>query len=130
MAAAPRHWMKLDLAFLTRGSIEDLGLRCGPAGPLAIIALATETHAANLGGRREDVDTLTWRYSYLARRCFVDADAVRAIVQAAQSIGLVELFDEDGDEFTVRMKRFREWHGKDPNATVRKRASRARAAAG
>jgi hypothetical protein len=116
----------LDDAFLTRGSIEALADEFPGFGPLAIIALICEARAGVGGGKRKDHDIVEWRYTFLARRVRADAATARAIVNAAAQIGLIEVMDESGDRFKVRLLRWNEWNAKDPTAAERKRRSRAR----
>jgi hypothetical protein len=122
----PRPWMPIDRAFLVRGSIETLGEHHGPAGPVVIFALIAEACAPIGGGKREDFDLVAWRYPFLARRAFTTATEARAIVDEARDLGLVELLEDDGEAFRLRLLRFREWHGNDPGAAERQAASRAR----
>jgi hypothetical protein len=125
----PRPWFRLDSTFLTRGSIEALGDECGPVGPLAILALIGEAEGAIGTGKRTDFDVVGWRYSYMARRIFSDADATRHAIAEAVKIGLLAMVAEHDDTFTVRLLRWQEWHAKDPGGAVRTQATRRRKAA-
>jgi hypothetical protein len=122
----PRSWFTLDDAFLTRGSIESLADEFPGFGPLAIIALIAEARAGVGGGKRKDHDVVEWHYTFLARRIRTAATTARAIVSTAAKVGLIEVIDESGDSFKVRLLRWNEWNAKDPTAAERKRRSRAR----
>jgi hypothetical protein len=119
----PRPWHPLDNAFLTRGSI-DLADQFPGFGPLAIVALIAETNGAVGGGKRKDFDVLEWQYSYLARRIRVEPATASAIIHVAEALTLVEMLEEDGDRFKLRLPRWSEWHPKDPGAAERKRRQR------
>ena len=123
---APRPWFKLDDSFLTRGSIETLADEFPGFGPLAFLALICEASAGVGGGKRTDQDVVDWHYTYFARRIRTDAATVRSIVTAAAKIGLVEILDEAGDSFKLRLLRWNEWAPKDGTAAERQRRSRAR----
>ncbi|MHB8234391.1 MAG: hypothetical protein ACYDHT_07030 [Solirubrobacteraceae bacterium] len=126
MMERPRPWFSLDNAFLMRGSIETLADEFPGFGPLAIVALICEASGRIGGGKQSDFDVLDWHYSYLARRLRTDAATAKAIVAAGSVVGLVEVISEDGDAFTLRLLRWKDWHPKDPPATERKRRERAR----
>jgi hypothetical protein len=123
--AYPRPWFPIDQAFLTRGSIEELGEAHGAAGPLSLIALVAEANMAVGAGKRDNFDVVKWRYRDLGRRIRVDAEEAEAIVRSAERIGLVKIVGEDDGAFTVRLLRWQEWHGRNAGAANRKATERA-----
>lgn len=122
----PRHFFPLDDTFLVRDTIQTLGERHGPQGPLLMVALIAEASGAVTGGKREDFDVVKWTFSAVARRAFVaSVEEARAIVQTAHEIGLVEVLEQDELRFRLRLLRWGEWHPKDPGAAGRQKRSRA-----
>lgn len=124
----PRPHVPLDVAFLGQDTIRELGDRHGAAGPLVVIALVTEAHAA-IPGKTKDFDVVEGRFTALARSAFIDSGTAQEILRSAVEVGLVEVVESDLIRFKVRLLKWSKWTAKDPTAASRKAKQRGRGSA-
>lgn len=121
----PAEWVPHDVFFLGRASIQELGDRFGPAGPLVFLHIIHEAKRAALGGAPVGKQGIVNRtYRSVARSAFLrdDTATVRAIVAACVEEELLELLSESTDKrMVVRLVKWNEWEPQDSSGARRQR---------
>jgi hypothetical protein len=122
----PRNFAPLDLDFLAQDTIAELLDRFGCAGPLTFLELILQAHKQAHAGPRARQGEITLRYCALARTLRLDAERVRAVLEACESLGLLAITREDDepDRVTARLLKWDRWEAKDVAAATRQAAHR------
>jgi hypothetical protein len=120
-----RGFSPLDRDYLAQDTIGELGERFGPAGPLVFLAIILEAGKALSGTAPGEV---AMRFGALGRLAFVKPDAARAVVVAAEEVGLLDGLESNQDRFKARLAKWEEWEAKDPTSAQRSAEYRARQA--
>lgn len=104
MSRGRTSWFAQDAAWLRRELVVELGEEHGPPAVSVLIALRGMAQEQ----RHPDGEVLTG-YRTLAREAFVDVDQARALVEAANGIGVLDDLEmlEDGKRFTCRVSGWR-----------------------
>jgi hypothetical protein len=121
--ARPRDFAPLDREFLEQDTVQELGERFAPAGPLVLLALILEAGKVTAAANPGHVDL---RFAPIARKTYVTPGKVREIVETFGQLGLMEGYSTDGVRFQGRLTKFPRWESVAKTDAQRKAESRAR----